>query len=72
MRVGNDTSHPERADNFEEIEACSGCKPPQKSGFATFLFYTWLRSRSQLGRILALMLDTMPMDANRVMMEEPP
>jgi len=37
VRVGNDTSHPKWADNFEEIEAHFGCNPPQKSGEATFL-----------------------------------
>ena len=33
---------------------------------------TWLRSRSQLGKVRALMLETMPMAANKVMIEEPP
>lgn len=34
--------------------------------------YTWLRSRSQLGMGRALTLETMPIAANRVMMDEPP
>ena len=34
--------------------------------------YRRVRSRSQLGSVCALALDTTPIAANRVMMEEPP
>ena len=34
--------------------------------------YIWLRSRSQLGMGRALTLETMPIAANRVMMDDPP